>query len=1082
MHCPTYTYARSGVLSLLICLLVLATACAPVQTFAQSSNATLTGVIQDSTGASIPGSKVVLTNTQTSAVTSDVSDDQGRYNVLNLTPGNYVIVVSKDGFKNISRTNQQFFVGQTVRLDFTLSPSSVIETVEVDAAQAPIIETTESTVSKILDTRDLDSLPVLNRSFAQLATMTPGVQSQGQSYGGTGSLTSAAVSIGNSPTYQTGYMVDGLTNETGNQGGQYVNLSQDWVQEFSVVTLQFPAEFGKASAGIVNSVMRSGGNAYHGRAYAFLQTSALNSNPEFYTGTVKAPFNSQRAGGYMGGPIRKDRLFFFAGYEHFHNFQTSTINTTAAGGNFFSTAQALTTPSSQLVPWLEYGKTTSLPTINTSNLAIVKLDYTPSAVDTFNVRSNIDWEAATNNGFGGATTFGAASNSWDPNYADAVGWTRTLGPSSVNTLSFAYFDHPSRNLTNYCQAVGTYAGQVLNANPYNYVTTSALGGITPFGDPSGVYATVNYNGVSVGGQCGGILDADTSAVINDQFTRTHGNHEFRSGGYVRRYYTWSRNAHNQTDGTFTFGATPGPFNPNTPIVQTFTSAGYKAATALAPTTYTIDFPRTAALDSWDFAGNAYGIFAEDSWKIKPTLTLNYGVRYDFSATNSSLSKDSFPALEAAVPGTQGFIKPGFHNINNDPFDIAPRVGLAWSPRWAHGTTVIRGGWGLFFDQNDTASVAVYVAGNAWAPSGYSISAGTATQNPYCIGNNNCASGIPPQDEIAVLEVLQSALANYTLPQFPNSNAPCASTSSCTVTVGPNTYNIPALSVAANPQGNLLDIAPNFPVPGTMQVTGGIQHQFGTSLSVAADYVYRQGFHEIVTVNNNVALTGTGTGLTYTTVNPAYTTGYQLQAIASNKTNDLDVQATYHDRRADLLQVAYQFGHEADNDYTNFAISAHNALTTDPFNVNVDQGPGSLDARNILNVAGNLNLHWGIELAPLITYTGAFPFNATSTLQTPGSSGTCPVFYARCYPVVGGVTYGRDSLRGDSFLSVNSRLSKVVHLPHEHSMTGYFEGFNLTNKHNLSTNYFTNVDASNFRQPNGTSLPLRQFQFGGRIDF
>lgn len=1067
--------------SLTILMIALALISAKLAS-AQSANASLTGIIQDATGAAIPESKVTLTNTQTSAEYSAVSDEQGRYNVVNLTPGTYNILVSKEGFATISRLGQSLFVGQTLTLNFALSAATVTQTVQVNALQAPIIDTTESVVDKVLDTRDLDTLPVLNRSFAQLATMTPGVQSQGQSYGGTGSLTSAAVSIGNSPTYQTGYMVDGVTNETGNQGGQYVNLSQDWVREFSVITLQFPAEYGEASAGIVNSVMRSGGNAYHGRAYAYLQTSTLNSNPEFYTGTTKAPFNSQRAGGYMGGPIRKDRLFFFAGYEYFHNYQTNTINTTSAGGAFHSTAQPTTTPSNALVPWLEYGNVTSLPTINTSNLAMVKLDYNLSPRDTINFRSNLDWEAATNNGFGGATTFGAASNSWDPNYAEEAGWTRTLSSSAVNTVNFAYFDHPTRSLTNYCRAVGTYGGQVLNSHPYNYVTTSSLGGTTPFGDPSGVFATVTYNGVSTGGQCGGVLDADTSAILNEQYTHTHGNHTFTAGGYLRKYYTWSRNAHNQTDGTFTFGATPGPFNPNTPIAQNFTSAGYKAATALAPVTYTVDFPSNPALDSWDFGSYAYGGFGQDSWKVTPSLTLNLGIRYDFSDNNSALSKDSFPALSAAVPGTHGFIKPGFHNVNNDPYDISPRFGFAWAPKWAHGNTVFRGGWGLFYDQNDTASAAVYVAGNAWAPVGYFLSAGTAVENPYCIGNNSCANGIPAQDEIAVLEVLSSALANYTLPQFPDSNAACAATSSCTVTVGPNTYNIPALSVAANPQGNLLDIAPNFPVPGTMQTTGGVQHQFGNSLSVAADFVFRYGFHQIVTVNNNVVLTGAGASQTYATVNPAFTTGYQLQAIANDQTKDLDVQATYHDHRTDLLQVAYQYGRETDDDDTNFSISAHNALTTDPFNPKVDQGPGSLDAHNILSVAGNLNMHWGFELAPLISFTSAFPYTATSTLQTPGSSGNCPSYYSRCYPVVNGVTYGRDSLRGDSFLSINTRLSKSVHLPREHSLTGFFEGYNLTNKHNLGTNFFTNVDASNFRQPNGTSLPLRQFQFGGRFDF
>lgn len=1042
----------------------------------------LTGNVRDKDGSVIPAATVTLTNTQTGATRSDTSDGNGRYNVLGVTPGVYDIVVTKQGFSSISRRSQEFLVGQTISLDFDMSLGAVSQSVDVNASQAPIMETTSSTVSKVLDTRDLDTLPVINRSFAQLATMTPGVQSQGQSYGGTGSLTSAAVSIGNAPTYQTGYVVDGITNETGNQGGQYVNLAQDWVQEFSVIALQFPAQYGEASAGVVNSVLRSGTNSFHGREYNFFQNAALNSNPEFYTGKTKAPFDSQRIGAFLGGPIIKDKLFFFAGYEYFHNFQTNTINSTAASGTFASTAQATTTPANTLVPWLIYGATASLPAINTSNLAILKIDYTLNSKNLFNIRSNIEYESVSNNGFGGATTFGAATNAWNPNYAESAGWTRTISTTTINELRFAYFSKMTRNRTNYCDAVGNYGGNVLNPNPYNYVSSDSLGGITPFGNPAGVFATVNYNGVSVGGQCGGVLDADVSGIFDDQFTHTNGNHQFKTGGYIRKYYVFSRNAHNQTDGTYTFGATPGPFNPNTQIVQTFTPAGYKAATQLAPTSYVIQFPYPESLTSWDFGSYSFGGFAQDSWKITPTLTLNFGLRYDFSTINSALATDSFPALSAVLPGTQGFIKPGFHKINNDPFNISPRVGFAWSPMRGGQTTVIRGGFGVFYDQNDTASAAVYVAGNAWAPTGYALASGVATQNPYCVGNNTCSNGIPVADELAVLEVLSSALANFTLPQFPNSNSPCAATNSCTVTVGPHTYNIPALSVAANPQGNLLDIAPTYRVPGTMQFTIGGQRQLGNSWSLSADFVYRRGFNGIVTVNNNVALTGLGSSKTYTTINPAYTTGYQLQAIASSQTEDLDVQALYRDRRFDTIQVAYQFGFETDNNFTNGTISAHNALTTNPFDLSVDHGPGSIDARHILNVASNVNIYWGIQLAPLLSFTSALPYTATSTLQTPGSSPNCPLYYTRCYPIVGTTQYSRDSLRGDSFFSLNARLSKVVKLPKEMSLTGFFEGYNVTNKHNLGTNFFSNVDAANFRQPNGTPLPLRQIQVGAKIDF
>ena len=112
-------------------------------------------------------------------------------------------------------------------------------------------------------------------------------------------------------------MVDGVTSETGNQGGQYVQLAQDWVQEFSVLNAMFPWNMVRSAGGVINTVLRSGGNQFHGRAYAFYQNAVLNADPRFYTGTSKAPFVSDRIGGMVGGPIKKDKLFFFGGFERF---------------------------------------------------------------------------------------------------------------------------------------------------------------------------------------------------------------------------------------------------------------------------------------------------------------------------------------------------------------------------------------------------------------------------------------------------------------------------------------------------------------------------------------------------------------------------------------------------------------------------------------------------------------------------------------------------------------------------------------------------------------------------------------------
>ncbi len=265
----------------------------------------------------------------------------------------------------------------------------------------------------------------------------------------------------------------------------------------------------------------------------------------------------------------------------------------------------------------------------------------------------------------------------------------------------------------------------------------------------------------------------------------------------------------------------------------------------------------------------------------------------------------------------------------------------------------------------------------------------------------------------------------------------------------HTYTIPKLTVPTTPLAgrNLLDIDPNYKNPGTLQGTIGIQHQFSGRLVVSADYVYHYGFHEIISVNNNLALVGTGASAVASVINPNYTTGYQLQSGAFLKAKDLQVKAHYRDHRGDSLQIAYQFGYSNDDSVTNFAISAHNALTTNPFNPLTDYGPSSLDARHTFNASGAINMHWGFQLSPIVSWTSALPYTATSSSQSPGSGAAvnCPAYFTKCYPVSNGITYSRDSLRGDQFFSVNARLSKTVRVGESRSFSLYFEGFNLTNR-------------------------------------
>jgi Carboxypeptidase regulatory-like domain/TonB dependent receptor-like, beta-barrel len=1052
----------------------------------QASNAAITGTVGDSTGAAVSGATVTATNDETGITKSVVAGADGQYTLVDLAPGYYDVTVSQAGFAQQVVRHQELLIGTTNTLNFTLKVASTTQTVEVQAEGATV-EPTQSTVSRILLPTELNTLPVLNRNFASLAVLTPGVQSSGVSYGGSSSVTSASVQIGNAAAYSTAYVMDGLSDETNNQGGPYTQIAQDWTQEFSVLDLQFPAEYGAASGGVINVLTRSGGNQLHGRAYGFFQNDALNSNPEFYKLPTKAPFSSERIGGMLGGPIIKDKLFYFAGFEYFHQSATVTIGH-ATTGAFAATAQPIGTPASQLVPWLVYGTASTGPQTVDSRLAMLKLDYTPNSTNSFMFRGNLDYEYAGNSGLGGSGTFGAAYNSFAPNFAEVASWTRTLSPNAINELYFGYFSRWTTDIPNFWTARGLYTGGALNPDPYNYVTTASLGGPTFLGNPTGIWAGVSYSGVTVGAAscpCG-LLNGDESGLISDSFTITRANHVIKIGGSIRRIMGISTQGHELIDGRYSFAGSAGPFNPNTAIPQNFTAAGFSTAEALAPLSDLVGYG-PPNLMNFSFPSYAFGVFAQDSWRVAPNLTLNIGLRYDFSNTNSSLSKAPYPGLAAVLPGSRGFIQPGFHNINNDPYNIAPRFGFAWTPFNDSQHTVLRGGFGLFYDQNNTAAEEVYIAANSEITESASLAANVATKNPYCIGNTSCSAGIPAVDEFAVSEVLASALANYTLPVFPTSTSPCKATSSCTVAVGSNVYNIPALTIPYNPGGGVSDIEPNLAVPGVMQVTGGVEHQFSNAFTVSADFVYRRGFDELVSVNNNVALSGPGATTNYIVVNPAFTQIQTFETNAYSVSKDLDVQAHYRDLRGDSLQLAYQFGYADDDDYTNFVYSGLNALTTDPFDTNLDYGPSSTDARNMLTVSGVANMGWGFELAPIVTYTGALPYTATSVLQAPGTALAppgCLAYFTRCYPS----GYSRNSVRGGNFFSLSARLQKTIKLGESRGITLMLEGYNITNRHNLGTNFFNSVDPSsgfpngNIGTPNGTQLPLRQLQVGARFDF
>src|SRR2546427_1596054 len=304
--------ARSTVLLLLAVLIVAV----PTSSAGQNIGATLQGLITDAQKAVLPGVTVTITNVDTGVSRTSVTDNTGWYRAAALMPGTYELSTDLTGFVTYKRAGLTLTTGQEPRIDIMLQVASVKETVQVVAA-APLVDTTRNTIGMTVTRKDLDSIPLVTRNFLDLANMTPGVTG----VGGGGVNTAGQLSRNNS------YLVDGVSNDDTIVSSSRGGFSLEAVREYIVLANQFTAEYGISSGAIVSVVTRSGTNKNEGRAFFFVRNDAFDAQDPFShaQGSGKAPFSQRRGGGFWGGPIARDHLFYFASYEGQHIDETSVV-------------------------------------------------------------------------------------------------------------------------------------------------------------------------------------------------------------------------------------------------------------------------------------------------------------------------------------------------------------------------------------------------------------------------------------------------------------------------------------------------------------------------------------------------------------------------------------------------------------------------------------------------------------------------------------------------------------------------------------------------------------------------------------
>jgi len=649
---------------------------------AQVAGGTLSGTITDPSGAAVPNAQIVIKNSATGIAKTVTTNTDGFYSAANLLPGDHEVAISATGFNTEIKKGITINVGSQPVFNLTLQIGTLANRVEV-TTEAPTVQLTSSEISATVAATTVRELPLNGRSWTDLAALQPGVDTiQTQPSFATGADRGnrgfgQQLTISGARPQQNNYRLDGISlNDYANGAPGSVlggNLGVDAIQEFSVLTSNYSAEYGKTSGGVVNAITRSGTNAFHGSAYEFLRNSALDARNFFEDPTQpKASFRRNQFGGTIGGPIVKDRTFFFADYEG--NRQSKGI----ANVNFVPSADARNglihdsngNPINVAVDPNVLKYLALFPLANPSNCGtdVCQSTFSGQQVVTENfVTTRIDHKFSDKDSVFGTYLFDRSPYNSPDSMGNvqldtlssrqivAVEETHSFSPSFVNAVRFGY-NHEFVNNDSSLKALNPAAADT---------TLGAFSGRNA--------AVVNVTGLSsMTGGVGGLptyLYGWNSFQWYDDAFWTKGTHSIKFGFAAERMMLQAT-ALTDPNGIWTFAD-----------LQSFlTNSPSKFAGGIA-----------SSLTPRNLRQSIFGGYLQDDWRIRTSLTLNLGLRYEMSTvpteTNGKLAN-----LRNLSDATPHLGDPFFNNPTTKNFE--PRVGFAWDPL-SNGKLAVRGGAGLF---------------------------------------------------------------------------------------------------------------------------------------------------------------------------------------------------------------------------------------------------------------------------------------------------------------------------------------------------------------------------------------------------
>ena len=715
-------------------LLVLGSVVAPA--FAQSTNATIDGIVKDNQGGVLPGATVTAVNEATGLSRTTTTGERGAYRLSELPPGRYTLRVEMPSFAVVERKGVALSLGANLTLPFNLEIASVQESVTV-TGQAPLVETTQKVLETNISPADVDNLPVKGRQFVDLALLAPGVTVDTASANGA----TDSISFGGFNEQFKSLWLEGIDiNDEVTGGGSTLSnasrhtFSQESVQEFQIVSNQYSVEFGRSGSGVINILTKSGTNKVSGRGYYFLRDEAFDKPNAFATG--KVPFRQQQFGATLAGPIRQDKVHYFLAYERQIYDDVVTVSVPAF------VAPIMPDPR------------TEIPRPSRTHNVFGKITATLTPRHYFSLIGMYGKQRRDAQSLGGnvAGDGGFNENAYDVYTAGAV--TSVFTNSFTNQLRAAYSDAnkdrvPSGTLGPRIDFPSISFGQATNypqtREQINYILMD----------------TANYH------HEGGL-----------------GTHDFKGG--------------------FEINISRGPRTINTAFNGQFPFLADRLPVAGNASTYPALYRTATGSGALDRAVSMYALFLEDNWRIRPNVTLSAGVRYDFQFLRKDLDGKRLPTDISAEEFWRRFAsgQPGYAGVNwmaypNDTNNIGPRIGFAWDPK-NDAKTVIRGGYGVFFDQiwtNDTGNVVQNYPG-------------VFTQQ---YANDVRVTGIPNTFFPSTPPVSLLSRTGSTSVQVPN---------------------------------------PGAESPVTQQTSVGFQRQVGSTMSVSADFIHVLGLHFLRTQRPN----------------------------------------------------------------------------------------------------------------------------------------------------------------------------------------------------------------------------------------